>query len=580
LNIAELMKLKFIVFAAGLALVTIGAVGAWAASICLPPSPLPSAPSAGAQSVAFTGLASASASYSAILWREACLSNPATSALYLRVTPPPGGTVVLGALFVIQNGMQRNAYMYQGSGDIPLLPFAGLIVAPTTVLIESPPELTGSHAFDPNLPTTLVIYFGPSASLPAYGAAGAADATAPTIPGVVAATAVSSSQVSLKWAPSTDEAGGSGLAGYKIERCNGASCTRFSQIDIVTASTYSDYGLNPGTAYTYRVRAYDNVGNNSGYSALAAATTLAADGSTMTIATEFYHPGFDHYFITANAAEAASLIAGNLAPWIPTGNTFWVWTGAHTDVTPVCRFFSATFAPKSGHFYSNTPGECPGLQAGGVWVLEDSAAFYLMTSATGLCPTASTPLYRLYNDGQGGAPNHRYTIDPGIRRSMLAAHWISEGNGPDGVFACVPDDGSVGYQQTAQLIGGTWSFDFVRDGVASTDTFSFTGVRANTDPSLPWAADGTSQIGRSISALYSVVGRNLVLSSQIDAAGSDSFPRDYFEFSYTDDNTVTGCYHYYASLSSSIGPCTPFAGSRAPVPIGHAPGAYDRFVAP
>jgi hypothetical protein len=227
-----------------------------------------------------------------------------------------------------------------------------------------------------------------------------------------------------------------------------------------------------------------------------------------------------------------------------------VWTRPQTDVTNVCRFFSDTFAPKSGHFYSNDPIECPGLQAGGVWVLEDPAAFFVMKSPTGVCPTGSTPLYRLYNDGQGGAPNHRYTIDPGIWRSMIAERWIPEGNGADGVFACVPDDGSVGYQQTAQLIGGTWSFDFARGGVASTDTFLFTGVRANTEPSLPWAADGTSQIGRSISAFYSTTSRNFILSSPINAAGSTSFPWDYFEFSFTDNDTVTGCYHYYASLNS------------------------------
>jgi hypothetical protein len=52
---------------------------------------------------------------------------------------------------------------------------------------------------------------------------------------------------------STDS-GGSGLAGYEIERCNGASCTRFSQIGIVTGSSYSDTGLNPATTYNYRVR--------------------------------------------------------------------------------------------------------------------------------------------------------------------------------------------------------------------------------------------------------------------------------------------------------------------------------------
>src|SRR5262249_7176588 len=152
--------------------------------------------------------------------------------------------------------------------------------------------------------------------------------------------------------------------------------------------------------------------------------------------------------------------AGNAPPWVPAGNTFWVWSSAQTDVTNVCRLFSSAFAPKSGHFYSNDPAECSTLRSGGVWTLEDQAAFYMMESPAGLCQTGSTPLYRLYNNGQGGAPNHRYTVDPAIRRSMILDGWVSEGNGADGVFACVPDDGSVGYQQTAPLLGGTWSFDF------------------------------------------------------------------------------------------------------------------------
>src|SRR5262249_37156836 len=158
------------------------------------------------------------------------------------------------------------------SGDAPRSPFNGLIAAPTTFLLESPPELTGRTAFDPNLPMTLTIYLGPSASLPAYGAAGPADAIAPSIPGAFSTTATSASTINLSWAPSADT-GGSGLAGYKVERCNGASCTRFSQIGIVTENAYSDTSLNPGTAYTYRLRAYDNVGNHSDYSAWSTATT-------------------------------------------------------------------------------------------------------------------------------------------------------------------------------------------------------------------------------------------------------------------------------------------------------------------
>jgi hypothetical protein len=62
----------------------------------------------------------------------------------------------------------------------------------------------------------------------------------------------------------------------------------------------------------------------------------------------------------------------------------------------------------------------------------------MAASPDGTCPDENRPLYRLYNNGQGGAPNHRYTIDSAIRSDMIAAGWIPEGNGADGVFACVP----------------------------------------------------------------------------------------------------------------------------------------------
>jgi hypothetical protein len=80
-----------------------------------------------------------------------------------------------------------------------------------------------------------------------------------------------------------------------------------------------------------------------------------------------------------------------------------------------------------------------GVQAGAFAppALEAADAFYMTASPTGNCPAGTVPLYRLYNNGQGGAPNHRYTIDGATRSLMIAASWIPEGNGPDGVFACV-----------------------------------------------------------------------------------------------------------------------------------------------
>lgn len=174
-----------------------------------------------------------------------------------------------------------------------------------------------------------------------------------------------------------------------------------------------------------------------------AADAKALPTAAQVTVTEFHHPVFNHYFITAYADEAAHLAAGGLPPWVPTGHTFKVWGGPDQGITNVCRFFSETFAPRSSHFYSNNPVECPGLSAGGVWQLESSAAFFMMPTATGSCPSGTMPLYRLYNDGKSGAPNHRYTIHTAVRTTMIAAGWLPEGMGPDGVFACVPLAGAA-----------------------------------------------------------------------------------------------------------------------------------------
>jgi hypothetical protein len=163
----------------------------------------------------------------------------------------------------------------------------------------------------------------------------------------------------------------------------------------------------------------------------------ASPPSGIATVTEFYHPLFNHYFITADAGETALLSKGQLPPWVPTGLTFTAWNAPGINITNVCRFFSATFAPLSSHFYSNDPLACPALQDGGVWLLESRNAFYMMPSPTGYCPAGTIPLYRLYNSGMGGAPNHRYTIDAVVRASMIAEGWIAEGNGPGVVFACV-----------------------------------------------------------------------------------------------------------------------------------------------
>jgi predicted phage tail protein len=100
------------------------------------------------------------------------------------------------------------------------------------------------------------------------------DTTPPSVPTGLSATAISSSQIDLTWIASTDT-GGSGLAGYRLERCQGAGCSTFTQIAAPATNAYTDTGLSPSTTYGYRVRAVDGVGNLSGYSSVVSGTTQA-----------------------------------------------------------------------------------------------------------------------------------------------------------------------------------------------------------------------------------------------------------------------------------------------------------------
>ena len=72
------------------------------------------------------------------------------------------------------------------------------------------------------------------------------------------------------------------------------------------------------------------------------------------------------------------------------------------------------------------------------WLYEDVVFAVVLPDDTGACPAGTLALYRLYNNGQGAAPNHRYTTNFVVRAAMIASGWIPEGNGELGVVGCVP----------------------------------------------------------------------------------------------------------------------------------------------
>ena len=169
------------------------------------------------------------------------------------------------------------------------------------------------------------------------------------------------------------------------------------------------------------------------------ATTVVAASLPDAVAVEYHHSAFDHYFVTALPAEVVALDSGAIAGWSRTGHAFGVLPISAPGTSPVCRFFGASFAPRSSHFYTSVDSECESVKRNSLWTYEGRVFGVLEAGAAGSCPIGARPLYRLYNDGKNGAPNHRYTTQEAVRSAMLTQGWIPEGLGAAGVIACVPN---------------------------------------------------------------------------------------------------------------------------------------------
>ena len=143
--------------------------------------------------------------------------------------------------------------------------------------------------------------------------------------------------------------------------------------------------------------------------------------------------------MTASPEEVRRLDAGATAGWDRTGHAFPVLPIGALGATGTCRFWNAQrFAPKSSHFYAASPAECEAVRRNGDWVFEGEAFALRQPDGAGGCGPGEIELYRSYNAGRSGAPNHCHTTDHWIQSEMIAHGWIPEGHGPWGVVACVP----------------------------------------------------------------------------------------------------------------------------------------------
>lgn len=113
---------------------------------------------------------------------------------------------------------------------------------------------------------TLVVLL---ALLAPASAMAARDRTPPTTPTNLRVTAVSPTSVTFAWNPSSDNSG----SFFYVLSSNTGELASAS----MSSTTYTWTGLNPGTSYTFRIRARDQSMNWSGYSNMVSVTTLPAN---------------------------------------------------------------------------------------------------------------------------------------------------------------------------------------------------------------------------------------------------------------------------------------------------------------
>lgn len=149
---------------------------------------------------------------------------------------------------------------------------------------------------------------------------------------------------------------------------------------------------------------------------------------------EYYAAALNHYFMTADPAEAAMLDAGVIVPgWTRTGFQFKAWTlGAGVGIA-ACRFFGTPGIGPNTHVFSINAAECDKLHADPRWTFE-GLAFAEEAPTADDCPPGRIPVTRLYNNGMGGDANHRYVTSHSEAFATVADGWVLEG----AVFCAAP----------------------------------------------------------------------------------------------------------------------------------------------
>ncbi len=283
----------------------------------------------------------------------------------------------------------------------------------------------------------------------------AIDATAPSAPGGLVANAIDANSVNLAWTAATDNVG---VAGYRVYRGG-------TQIATVTTGTgHVDNTVQPATAYSYTVRAYDAAGNLSAASAAATVTTpartdtqapsvptgLAAQSLTPTSFTLAWSASTDNvgvsaYLVSRNGTQIATTSATSLAI---------------TSLTPATAY---SFTVRAQDAVGNVSAASTALAVTTPPLVDNTATVYYK-------PGSAWATVNIHYAPNGGS----WTAVPGVAMNAACNGWYARTIGLGA---------ATGAQVTFNNGAGTWDSRNGANYPVGTGLSSITnGTIATTDP--------------------------------------------------------------------------------------------------
>lgn len=206
---------------------------------------------------------------------------------------------------------------------------------------SGPYSVTGTEVVNPTVTTTYTLACsgaGGSISKSVTVNVTGGDTTPPPVaPTMNTPTNITSTSMTVSWNAVSDNAGGSGIKNYELQRCVTASCT-YAQGATQTTTSFTDAGLSPNTGYSYRVRACDYVNNCGPYSNVVSAVTALPPAPVVTLSASKTEvaagEAFSLLWSTTNASTCTA--SSNPAKW--SGAKATAGTEALTPITATTIF--------------------------------------------------------------------------------------------------------------------------------------------------------------------------------------------------------------------------------------------------